>query len=71
MWVLHTQFYTKFSINNLVIQHKEHFRGVSLPQFLQDMKALQKDYDNDFAKAITGHDEYKMRYSHLDLTTNN
>ncbi|KAJ7387479.1 hypothetical protein OS493_000809 [Desmophyllum pertusum] len=33
------------------------------------MKELRRDYDDDFVKAITGRGEYKMKYSHLELTT--
>ena len=33
------------------------------------MKELRKDYDDDFVKAITGRDEYSMKYSHLELST--
>ena len=64
------KFYTHSSeSNNHVIKHKERYREVSLPQFVQDMKELRKDYDDDFVKAITGRGEYSMKYSHLELST--
>ena len=64
------KFYTHSSeSNNHVIKHKERYREVSLPQFVQDMKELRKDYDDDFVKAITGRGEYSMMYSHLELST--
>ncbi|KAJ7394459.1 hypothetical protein OS493_000270 [Desmophyllum pertusum] len=54
------KFYTHSSeSNNHVIKHKERYREVSLPQFVQDMKELRRDYDDDFVKAITGRGEYK------------
>jgi len=55
--------------NKLVIKHKECYQEVSLPQFNQDRKDLGEDYDDDFVKAITGRGEYKMKYSHLELST--
>lgn len=55
--------------NNHVIKHKERYREVFLPQFIQDMKELRKDYDDDFVKAITGRGEYSMKYSYLELST--
>lgn len=64
------KFYTHSSeSNNHVIKHKERYREVSLPQFVQDMKELRKDYDDDFVKAITGRGEHSMMYSHLELST--
>ena len=64
------KFYTHSSeSNNHVIKHKERYREVSLPQFVQDMKELRKDYGDDFVKAITGRGEYSMKYSHLELST--
>ena len=64
------KFYTHSSeSNNHVIKHKERYREVSLPQFVQDMKELRKDYDDEFVKAITGRGEYSMKYSHLELST--
>ena len=63
-------FYTHCSeSNNHVIKHKECYREVSLPQFVGDMKQLRRDYEDDFVKAITGRGEYRMKYSHLELTT--
>ena len=64
------KFYTHSSeSNNHVIKHKERYREVSLPQFVQDMKELRKDSDDDFVKAISGRGEYSMKYSHLELST--
>ncbi len=49
------KFYTHSSeSNNHVIKHKGRYREVSLPQYVQDMKELRKDYDDDFVEAITG-----------------
>ena len=33
------------------------------------MKELRRDYDDEFVKAITGRGEYQMKYSHLELIT--
>ena len=58
--------------NNHAFKHKERYREVSLPRFVQDMKGLRKDCDNDFAdfaKAITVRGGYSMKYSHLELST--
>lgn len=64
------KFYTHNSeSNNHVIKHKEKYQEVSLPKFVQDMKQLRADYDDEFVKAITGRGEYKMKYPHLALTT--
>ena len=64
------KFYTHDSeSNNHVIKHKERYREVSLPQFVKDMKELRKDYDDDFVKAITGRGEYRLKYSHLEIST--
>lgn len=64
------KFYTHGSeSNNHVIKHKERYREVSLPQFVKDMKELRKDYDDDFVKAITGRGEYRLKYSHLEIST--
>ena len=64
------KFYTHSSeSNNHVIKHKERYREVSLLQFVQDMKQLRKENDDDFVKAITGRGEYQMKYSHLELST--
>jgi hypothetical protein len=54
--------------NNHVIKHKERYQEVSLPKFVQYMKELRRDYDEEFIKAITGRGEYKMKYPHLALT---
>ena len=54
---------------NHVIKHKENYKEVSLPKFVQDMKQLRPDYDDEFVKAITGRGEYTMKYSHLAIST--
>ena len=64
------KFYTHTSeSNNHIIKHKERYQEVSLPKFVKDMKELRDDYDDEFIKAITGRGEYKMKYPHLALTT--
>ena len=64
------RFYTHSSEStNHVIKHKENYKEVSLPQFVQDMKQLRADYDDEFVKAITGRGEYTMKYTHLAVTT--
>ena len=55
--------------NNHVIKHKENYKEVSLPKFIQDMKQLRAHYDDEFVKAITGCGEYTMKYTHLAVTT--
>jgi len=63
------KFYTHSSeSNNHVIKHKENYKEVSLPKFVQDMKELRQDYDDEFIKAITGRGEYYMKYPHLALS---
>ena len=64
------RFYTHSSEStNHVIKHKEIYKEVSLPKFVQDMKQLRADYDDEFVKAITGRGEYTMKYTHLAVTT--
>ena len=63
------KFYTHCSeSNNHVIKHKENYQEVSLPKFVEDMKQLRADFDDEFVKAITGRGEYKMNYPHLALS---
>ena len=64
------RFYTHSSEStNHVIKHKDNYKEVSLPKFVQDMKQLRAHYDDEFVKAITGRGEYTMKYTHLAVTT--
>lgn len=64
------RFYTHNSESaNHIIKQAENFKEVSLPQFVQDMRQLRADYDDEFVKAITGRGEYSMKYNHLAVTT--
>ena len=52
----------------MLLSTKNVIEKFSRRQFVQDMKEFRKDYDDDFVKAITGRGEYKMKYSHLQLS---
>jgi len=64
------RFYTHSSEStNHVIKHKDNYKEVSLPKFVQDMKQLRAHYDDEFVKTITGRGQYTMKYTHLAVTT--
>ena len=64
------RFYTHSSESkNGVIKCKECLQDVSFPQFVQEMKELRKAYEDYFAQAINGSGDFKVKFSHLELST--
>ena len=70
-WVPHQHNFTPIAlrVTIMLLSTKNVIEKFSRRQFVQDMKEFRKDYDDDFVKAITGRGEYKMKYSHLELST--